>query len=132
MDVGGHHFEDVLILKMADGRGGEGRGDTERRDTLPFPYAIIHHHRTVRYSPVRLRSARRLPAPEAGLPRQLCAAAVTIAAAAVGEFLLAQHVTEGLQGEALQTQALLSAMGLQTLGLTRVPATHFGIAGQEL
>lgn len=35
-------------------------------------------------------------------------------------------------GEALQAQALLSAMGLQTLGLIQVPTTHLGIAGQEL
>lgn len=35
-------------------------------------------------------------------------------------------------GEALQAQALVSAMGLQTLRLTQVPAAHLGIARQEL
>lgn len=68
MGVGGQHFETVLTLKMADGKGSE-RGRRYRAlDTLPFPYPIIHHHRTVQYSPVRFRSASRLPTLEAGFP----------------------------------------------------------------
>lgn len=61
-----------------------------------------------------------------------------MAAAAVGGGLMQAPVPAGLAchwratGEALQAQALLSAMGLQTLGLIQVPATHLGIAGQEL
>lgn len=49
------------------------------------------------------------------------------------QFLLAQHVTGGLQGRPRSgSGSLLSAIGLQTLGLIQVPATHLGIAGQEL
>lgn len=59
-------------------------------------------------------------------------------AATAGGGLIQSPVLAGLArhwratGEALQAQALLSAMGLQTLGLIQVPATHLGIAGQEL
>lgn len=59
MDVGGQYFEDVH--KMADGKRGERR--YRALDTLPVAYAIIHHHRSEQYSPVRFRSARRLPNP---------------------------------------------------------------------
>lgn len=54
-----------------------------------------------------------------------------MAAAAAGGALMQAPITAGWQ-EALQADALLSAMGLQTLGLTQVPATHLGIAGQDL
>lgn len=51
---------------------------------LPPSFIIITTtHSTVHYSPVRFRSASRLPTPEAGFPWQLCAAAVTMAATAV-------------------------------------------------
>lgn len=92
-DVGGQHSEDVLILKMADGKGGERRH--KATDALPNPCTIIHHHRAVQRSPVRFRSASRLPAPAAGLPWQLCAAAVTMAATAVGGGLMRAPVPAG-------------------------------------
>lgn len=66
---------------------------------------------------VQSRTESRLPRP--------------VAAAAVGGALMQAPITAGWQ-EALQADALLSAMGLQTLGLTQVPATHLGIAGQDL
>lgn len=63
-----------------------------------------------------------------------------MAATAVGGGLMQAPVPAGsahhwrATGEALQAevQALLSAMGLQSLGLIQVPKTHLGIAGQEL
>lgn len=63
-----------------------------------------------------------------------------MAATAVGGGLMRTPVPAGsashcrATGEALQAQALLSVVlsGLQTLGLIQVPATHLGIAGQEL
>lgn len=63
-----------------------------------------------------------------------------MAAAAIGGGLMQAPVPADsarhrkATGEALQaqTRALLSAMWLQTLGLIQVPATHLGIAGQEL
>lgn len=63
-----------------------------------------------------------------------------MAAAAVCGSLMQAPVPAGsarhwrATGEALKTQAqaLLSAMGLQTLGLIQVPTPHLGIAGREL
>ena len=61
-----------------------------------------------------------------------------MAAAAVGGDGMQDAVPAGsahhwrATGEALQAQDLLSAIRLQTLGLIQVPATHLGIAGQEL
>lgn len=80
---------------------------------------IIHQHHTVQ--PLVRRRAR-LPTPEVGLPWQLCAA-VTMATTAVGGGLLCVPL-EGYRGGR-------AGSGL-TLGLTQVPATHLGIAGQEL
>lgn len=136
-NVGGQHSEDVLILKMADGKGGERRH--KATDALPNPYTIIHHRRTVQCSPVRFSSASRLPTPEAGLPWQLCAAAVTMAATAVGGGLMQAPVPAGSARHWRATGGGLAGSGftqchgvLQTLGLIQVPATHLGIAGQEL
>lgn len=63
-----------------------------------------------------------------------------MAATAVGGGLMRAPVPSGsarhcrATGEALkaQAQALLSAVGLKTLGLIQVPAAHLGLAGQEL
>lgn len=131
MDVGWQYFADVL--KMADGKRGERR--CRALDTFPVAYAIIHHHRSAQYSTVQSGSDQRagFQTPEAGLPWQLCAAAVTMAATAVGGGGLKRApVPAGSARHWRATGPLLRAMGLQTLGLIQVPATHLGIAGQEL
>lgn len=52
----GNTFEDVHILKMTDGKGGERQ---RALDALPFLYTIRHHSHAVRYCKVQSGSDQR-------------------------------------------------------------------------
>lgn len=142
---GGQHVCDwVHVLKMEDGerRGGREGGGAERCTPSPFPpfftpsFIITTAQRgTVQsgsdqragFQPLRLGFHDNCVLLQ--LPWLPLLSAVVWCEL---QFLLAQRVTGGLQGRPCRTRALLSATGLQTLGLIQVPATHLGIAGQEL
>lgn len=107
-------MEDNTLKMCLSSKKADGNSDTER---LTPSFIITAEQRSAVQS-----------GSEAVLPWQLCAAAVTMAAAClVLQFLLAQHVSVEIQCRLYSVP-----WGLQTLGLIQVPATHLGLAGQEL